>query len=101
MTMCSIFGSVSVPSGSVGFGREPGLRNTFGMADAVVSTFTVGGVDVGVDDFDDDEQPASSATASPAPATAIPRNNDRRLTASKSGSEADWRGVVARASRGR
>ena len=27
-TMCSIFGSMSVPSGSVGFGRDPGLRTT-------------------------------------------------------------------------
>jgi len=32
--------------------------------------------------FDDDEQPARPATPTPAPAIAMPFNNDRRLTES-------------------
>jgi hypothetical protein len=85
--MCSIFGSMSVPSGSVGFGRDPGRRNTLGIVDGgavdggdVVAPGLV--VFVPVVDFDDDEQPASSATATPAPAIAIPFNKDRRLSES-------------------
>ena len=84
-TMCSIFGNMSVPSGSVGFGPRPGLRNTFGIVDGVGADVVVPAPSVDVEfavvDFDDDEHPASSATASPAPATAIPFNSDRRLTA--------------------
>src|SRR4051794_27742153 len=83
--MCSIFGNMSVPSGSVGFGREPGRRNTFGMVDGGVE---VGGAEVAagplvvlgpVVDFDDDEQ---LAIAAPAPASAIPFSIVRRLSES-------------------
>jgi hypothetical protein len=78
---------MSVPSGSVGFGRDPGRRKTLGIVDGGV---VVAGDDVlapgpvvfvPVVDFDD-EQPASSATATPAPAIAIPFNTDRRLSES-------------------
>ena len=40
--------------------------------------------------FDDDEQPASPATPTPAPAIAMPFNNDRRLT----GSSAEYMATV-------
>src|SRR5579871_7074491 len=57
-TMFVIFGSVSVPTGSVGFGRLPGLRTGPGI-DVVVAGAVVGGF--GADDLLDEEQPASSA----------------------------------------
>src|SRR5438477_5271308 len=88
MTMCSILGSVSVPSGRVGFGREPGLRSTFGIVDGDGDTVApeprvvaVGGPDV----LEDDEQPVSSAIATPAPATASPFSTERRLTGMSGG----------------
>src|SRR5215470_6599934 len=78
-TMCSIFGIVSVPSGSVGFGRDPGLRVTAGLRVLGV----VGGpgrVDVFVpfDDLDDELQPARFAATRPAPAMPIPWRRRRR-----------------------
>jgi hypothetical protein len=73
-----------VPSGNVGLGRDPGLRRIFGTAvvgvgDVVVAPIDDGG---GAVDLEDDEQPASSATARPAPVTAIPFNTERRLSES-------------------
>ena len=45
MTMCSISGIVSMPSGKVGFGRDPGLRNgpgsVVGVGTVVVPRGTV------------------------------------------------------------
>src|SRR6266550_8122480 len=60
MTMCSILGSVSVPSGRVGFGRDPGLRSTFGIVEGDDGTVAPGPRVVVVPRppvFDDDEQP--------------------------------------------
>jgi hypothetical protein len=75
---------MSVPSGNVGLGRDPGLRTTFGTAVVGVGDVELAPIEVdrGAVDFEDDEQPASSATARPAPATAIPFNNERLVTES-------------------
>src|SRR6476661_6996886 len=79
-TMCSIFGIVSVPSGNVGFGRDPGLRTTAGFT--VVGV--LGRVDPGdelvvaLDDFDDELHAARSATNNPAPTMPMPCRRRRR-----------------------
>src|SRR4051794_36928664 len=80
-TMCSICGIVSVPSGRVGLGRDPGRRTGCGAVVGVVAFF--GAVVVGFvpdDFFDDDEQPAMPATATPAPSAPSPFSIERRVS---------------------
>src|SRR5262245_10342116 len=73
-TMCSIWGHVSVPAGSFGFGSESGLRRIGTVV--VVDTPGRGAVD-----FVDDEQPARSPIAAAAPSAASPFRSERRETA--------------------
>jgi hypothetical protein len=55
----------------------------------VVGVATLPAVVDGVVDFADDEQPATSAIATPAPATAIPFNTERRLIADSSATDSE------------
>jgi hypothetical protein len=72
-TMCSICGSVSVPSGSFGFGREPGRRTGGAVVDGGCGALLDG------EDLEDpdDEHAASAVPAARAPS---PFNIDRRLS---------------------
>jgi hypothetical protein len=79
--MCSTCGIVSVPSGNVGFGREPGRRTGCGAVVGVVVLFgAIVLAFVFEDFFDDDEQPARPTTAAPAPSAPSPFNIERRVS---------------------
>ena len=72
-TMCSICGSVSVPSGSFGFGSEPGLR-IGGVVVDVGRSRLLDGADF---ELPDDVHAASAVPAARAPS---PLSTARRLS---------------------
>ena len=78
--MCSISGSVSVPGGSAGFGREPGRRIDGVVVDVDRGSVLVARDEVeGADDFELLEEQAASAV--PAARAPRPFRTERRLSA--------------------
>ena len=75
--MFSIWGIVSTPSGRFGFGRDPGLRTTAGVA-FVVLVAAPDEADPLLDELDDEQPAASSPIAAAAPSAAIPFRSERR-----------------------
>src|ERR1700680_4112922 len=96
MTTCSISGMVSIPSGNVGFGREPGFRigpeNVVGVGTAVVPGGNVVLFLLAPPELFDDEHALS---ATPAPSAPSPLRSARRLIPDRSSSTTPFLARVA------